>query len=79
MSYRAYGRKGKIMGILAWILIVPVALIVITLLVLALVTSIKKTRLNNKIKNTIYAELVARAPEKSTKELAEYMKIIKKS
>lgn len=67
------------MKILALIFGIPVVLIVVTLIALALVTNIKKTRLNNKIKNTIYNELVARAPEKTTKELSEYMKIIKKS
>ena len=53
-------------------------MIVITLLVLALVNVIKKTKLNNQIRRTIYNELVSRASDKSPKELEEYMKIIKK-
>lgn len=60
------------------ILALPVIMILITLLVLSLVNSIKKVKLNNQIKRTIYAELTARASDKTPKELEEYMKIIKK-
>ena len=63
---------------LALIFAIPIAMIVITLLVLALVNVIKKTKLNNQIRRTIYNELVSRASDKSPKELEEYMKIIKK-
>lgn len=63
---------------LALIFAIPVAMIVITLLVLALVNVIKKVKLNNQIRRTIYNELVSRASDKSPKELEEYMKIIKK-
>lgn len=60
------------------ILALPVIMILITLLVLFLVNSIKKVKLNNQIKRTIYAELTSRASDKTPKELEEYMKIIKK-
>lgn len=63
---------------LVLIFAIPVAMIVITLLVLALVNVIKKVKLNNQIRRTIYNELVSRASDKSPKELEEYMKIIKK-
>lgn len=63
---------------LALIIAIPVAMIVITLIVIALVNLIKKTKLNNQIRRTIYSELVERCPDKTPKELEEYMKIIKK-
>lgn len=43
-----------------------------------IVKKIKQVILCTKIKKTIYDELVARAPEKTAKELQEYLKVIKK-
>ncbi len=61
-----------------YLALIPVVMLVIALLVVRLVVAIKKTKLNNQIRKTIYSELVLRSGEKTPKELEEYMKIIKK-